>query len=181
MRVSSGNPFSTFGLFSMTTFISDSHLLTIPHNSGPSPPWCWQSQRPLTVPVAIPKDAGYFCHQGFTPHQHFKRKRNGFPDGACLDRVPVTEHRVESYHIAASTDDMVVTTATCTTSCRTIRVELSRALHAARAYLEFKAKKSMGTRPFHGADRGILHQKDRMWQAITARPLAQCLACWGIG
>jgi hypothetical protein len=39
----------------------------------------------------------------------------------------VAENRVESCHFAVSADDMAVTTATGTTSCRTITAKLSRA------------------------------------------------------
>ena len=42
---------STFSLFSITTFISGSHLLTIPRYPRPRPPRCWQSQRPFTSPL----------------------------------------------------------------------------------------------------------------------------------
>ena len=70
---------STFGLFSVTTFISGSHLLTIPRNPSPRPLWCWQSPCPLTVslpstafspPVLNYWDEGYTCPQGFTPHRY---------------------------------------------------------------------------------------------------------------
>jgi hypothetical protein len=39
----------------------------------------------------------------------------------------VAEHRVESCNTAVSTESVAVSTATCTASCRTSRVELDRA------------------------------------------------------
>jgi hypothetical protein len=39
----------------------------------------------------------------------------------------VAEHRVMSCHIAVGADDMAVTTATCTTSCRTLTTSASSA------------------------------------------------------
>jgi hypothetical protein len=73
--------------------------------------------------VAVQLDAGYFCLQGFTPHR--RPRRGGFPDDACLDRVPVADNRVVSRRIAVSPDDTTTTTATCTTSCRTPTAELT--------------------------------------------------------
>jgi len=114
---------STFGLFSLTTFISGSHVLTIPRDSGPLPPDAGSRNIPSRF-CCVPKDAGYFCLQGFTPHQRLQG--DGFPDDACLDRVPVTENRVVSHRISVSLDDTTITTATCTTSCRTPTDELRR-------------------------------------------------------
>jgi hypothetical protein len=103
---------STFGLFSVTTFISGSHMLTILRNPSPRPPWCWQSQRPLAVPLpslAFDRlhrtgwDEGYTCPRSFAPRQRFRG--NGFPDDARPGRIPVADHRVESCNIAVSTDD----------------------------------------------------------------------------
>jgi hypothetical protein len=50
---------------------------------------------------------------------------------ACPGRIPVAENRVESCHIAVSLYDMAISTATCTTSCRTltIRIHVSRSRH----------------------------------------------------
>lgn len=48
--------FSTFGLFVITMFISGSYLLAIPLNASPRPPWCWQSQWFLAIPIAIPEE-----------------------------------------------------------------------------------------------------------------------------
>ncbi len=70
---------STFGSYSVTTFISGSHLLTMPRNPSPRPLWCRQSPYPLTVPLPATAfsppvlnywDEGYTCPQGFTPHRY---------------------------------------------------------------------------------------------------------------
>ena len=47
---------------------------------------------------------------------------------ACPGRIPVAENRVVFRRIAVSPDDTTITTATCTTSCRTITVEFSSAV-----------------------------------------------------
>jgi hypothetical protein len=43
---------------------------------------------------------------------------------ACPGRIPVAENRVESCNIAVSSNDVAVSTATCTTSCRTLTNQL---------------------------------------------------------
>ena len=40
---------STFGLSLVTTFIGGLHLLTMPSNPSPRPPWCWQSSSCLAT------------------------------------------------------------------------------------------------------------------------------------
>ena len=64
---------STFGLFSMTTFISSLHMLTILRNPSPRPPQCWQSQRSLAVPLPSCRNEGYTCPRSFTPRRYQRR------------------------------------------------------------------------------------------------------------
>ena len=73
---------STFGLFPITTFISDSHMLTILRNPSPRPPWRWQSQRPLAAPLPslafdrphrTSRDEGYTCPRSFAPRRYQRR------------------------------------------------------------------------------------------------------------
>ena len=87
---------STFGLFSLTTFISGSHMLTIPRNPSPRPPRCWQSQLPLTIPLPT---------LAFSPHVLNYRVRDTLvprashptvTSDACLGRIPMAEHWVAS-------------------------------------------------------------------------------------
>lgn len=87
---------STFGLFSSTTFIGGSHMLTIPRYPSPRPPWCWQSQRPLTI--SLPSLA-------FSPavlnwqvrDTHVPRASHPTVTGdACLGRIPLAEQWVTS-------------------------------------------------------------------------------------
>ena len=40
---------STFGLSLVTTFIGGLHLLAMPSNPSPRPPWCWQSSSRLAT------------------------------------------------------------------------------------------------------------------------------------
>jgi hypothetical protein len=93
---------STFGLFSLTTFISGSLMLTILRNPSPRPPWCWQSQLPLAVP--LPSLA-------FDRHIELVGMRNTLVPGAshptvtsdaCPGRIPVAEDRVASCRIPVS-------------------------------------------------------------------------------
>jgi hypothetical protein len=50
----------------------------------------------------------------------------------------VADHRVESCHIAVRSDDMAVSTATCTTSCRTLTAGFTRPV-GLQCFLLFRA------------------------------------------
>jgi hypothetical protein len=112
---------STFGLSPLTTFISGSHMLTILRNPSSQPPWCWQSQR-------LPR--GGRCHPwrstgcielvGMKDTLVPRASHPAVTSDARPGRIPVAEDRVASCRIPVSSDDTAVTTATCTTSCRTL-------------------------------------------------------------
>jgi len=83
-------PLSIFGLSSVTTFISSSHLLTILPNPSSRPPRCWQSQRaPRGVVAARTSEASIVpgaSHHWIAPV-------------ACPGRVPRAEPRVGSRQV----------------------------------------------------------------------------------
>jgi hypothetical protein len=62
-------PLSTFGLSILTTFSSDSHLLTVPFDPSSRPPWCWQSQPLLTSRLSSLR-MRLHCFKGFAPHRY---------------------------------------------------------------------------------------------------------------
>lgn len=65
-------PLSTFGLFVVTTFISDSLLLTMPFDPSSRPLWCWQPQPFLAswLPSLLMR---LHCPRGFAPRRCQRR------------------------------------------------------------------------------------------------------------
>jgi len=102
---------STFGLSQITTFISGSHMLT--HTTQSEPPTA------LVLAVATSSHDSVAIPIGMRDTLVPRASYPTVTSDACLGRIPVAEHRVESCHTAVSLDDMAISTATCTTSCRT--------------------------------------------------------------
>jgi len=109
---------STFGLSQITTFISGSHMLT--HTTQSEPPTA------LVLAVATSSHDSVAIPIGMRDTLVPRASYPTVTSDACLGRIPVAEHRVESCHTAVSLDDMAISTATCTTSCRTLAVSVSR-------------------------------------------------------
>ena len=90
-------PVSIFGLSQFTTFISSSHVLTIPHH--PSPEHLMLalavSSHDFTATLVRVRDTFI---EGFAPRQRLQR--DGFPDDARFDGIPAAERRVTPCNIA---------------------------------------------------------------------------------
>jgi hypothetical protein len=67
--------------------VSGSHMLTLPRYPSPRPPWCWQSQRPLAIPLP-PR----WVRDTLVP----KASHPTVTGDACLGRIPLAAQWVTS-------------------------------------------------------------------------------------
>jgi len=56
----------------VTTFTSASRKLTVPHDPGSRPPWCWQSQLDLTAGLPS-RRMRLRCSESFAPRCYHRR------------------------------------------------------------------------------------------------------------
>jgi hypothetical protein len=111
---------STFRLFPITTFISGSRLLpqvAVNHTTQSEPPTA------LVLAVATSPHDSVAIPIGIRDTLVPGASYPTVTSDACPGRIPAAERRVVSRRIAVSPDDTTITTATCTTSCRTLTIK----------------------------------------------------------